>query len=435
MKPLQLVLAAAMVGVQFMLVGPPLHAQEWTRFRGPNGTGISTAKEIPVTWTEGEINWRTRLPGVGHASPVIWGNRVFLLSAENDTAQRIVLCLDTEDGRIVWEQRYASSVHPKHARNSFASATPAVDAEHVYVCWSAPERYTLLALTHEGEQVWERDLGPYVSQHSCGTSPIVYGDLVILANDQDGADRENPDVHGTSFLIAVDRRTGATRWQTPRRSEQVAYSTPCVYQPAAGPPQLIFNSGAHGITSIDPATGQVNWEIDVLDKRSVSSPVIAGGLIFGSTGSGGGGNYVAAVKPGAVDGSQPPELVYRIDNQAPYVPTAIAVGELLFLWSDAGIVTCLRAATGETLWRQRVGGSFSGSPVCVDGKLYAIDDDGTVVVLAAAEEYKLLGRTNLGEESRSTPAISGGRMYLRTYSHLISVGGGKRTQAQDPAGS
>lgn len=435
MKPVQLALATAMVGVQALLAGAPLHAQEWTRFRGPNGTGISTAKEIPITWTEAEINWRTRLPGVGHASPVIWGNRVFVLSAENDTAQRIVLCLDTEDGHILWEQRYASTVHHKHARNSFASATPALDAEHVYVCWSTPERYTLLALTHEGEQVWERDLGPYVSQHSCGTSPIVYEDLVILANDQDGADRENPDVNGTSFLIAVDRRTGATRWQTPRRSEQVAYSTPCVYHPPGGPPQLIFNSGAHGITSIDPATGKVNWEIDVLDKRSVSSPVIAGGLIFGTTGSGGGGNYVAAVKPGTVDGSQAPELVYRVDSQAPYVPTPIAVGELLFLWSDAGVVTCLRAASGETLWRQRVGGSFSGSPVCVDGKLYAIDDDGTVVVLAAAEEYRLLGRTNLGEESRSTPAISGGRMYLRTYSHLISVGGTKRTEAQPPAGS
>ncbi|MCL6501728.1 MAG: PQQ-like beta-propeller repeat protein, partial [Pirellulales bacterium] len=145
-----------------------------------------------------------------------------------------------------------------------------------------------------------------------------------------------------------------------------------------------------------------------------------------------GGNYVAAVQPGSSDG--PPQLVYRIDNQAPYVPTAIAVGELLFLWSDGGIVTCLHAATGKTLWRQRVGGSFSGSPICVDGKLYAIDDDGTVVVLAAAEEYKLLGRTNLGEESRSTPAVAGGRMYLRTYSHLISVGG-PRDKELPPAGS
>jgi outer membrane protein assembly factor BamB len=433
MKHLPCVLATAAVGV-FLLLSAPLQAQEWTRFRGPNGTGISTAKGIPVSWTEEEINWRTRLPGVGHASPVIWGDRVFLLSAENDTAQRIVLCLDADSGRILWEQRYASSVHTKHARNSFASATPAVDEQRVYVCWSCPERYTLLALTHDGEPVWERDLGPYVSQHSCGTSPIVYEDLVILANDQDGADREHPEVQGTSFLIAVDRRTGETRWQTPRRSEQVAYSTPCVYQPPDGPPQLIFNSGAHGITSIDPATGHVNWEIDVLDKRSVSSPIIAGGLIFGSTGSGGGGNYVAAVRPGSSDGRLAPQLVYRIDNQAPYVPTAIAVGELLFLWSDGGIVTCLHAATGKTLWRQRVGGSFSGSPICVDGKLYAIDDDGTVVVLAAAEEYKLLGRTNLGEESRSTPAVAGGRMYLRTYSHLISVGGPKDKELP-PAGS
>jgi outer membrane protein assembly factor BamB len=150
--------------------------------------------------------------------------------------------------------------------------------------------------------------------------------------------------------------------------------------------------------------------------------VIAGGLIFGSCGSGGGGNYVVAVRPPASAGSSP-EVAYKVETSAPYVPTPVAVDDLVFLWSDAGIVTCVRAVTGDTVWHKRVGGNYYGSPICVGGKLYCIREDGEVTVVAASDEYKLLGRNPLGEESRSCPAVANGRIYLRTFSHLISVGG------------
>jgi len=397
-------------------------AQEWTRFRGPNGTGVSEATSVPAEWTDRDLNWKVTLPGIGHSSPVLWEDKIFLTSAFEDTATRLVLCLRADDGQIVWQRKYSSSLHTKHKFNSFASSTPCVDAEAVYCCWSTPEEYTLLALDHEGTEIWRANLGSYVSQHSCGVSPIVYGDLVILGNDQ-GDEKHQ----GTSSLVAVDRRTGEVRWKLDRQTATVAYSTPCVYQPEGGRPELIFNSESHGITSVDPASGQVNWEIGVLSKRSVSSPVVAGGLIFGSCGSGGGGNYAVAVRPPAGSRSSP-EIAYKVETSAPYVPTPVALGDLVFLWSDNGIVTCLRAATGATVWQKRVGGNYHGSPVCAGGKLYCIREDGEVTVVAAADEFKLLGRNPLGEESRSTPAVADGRMYLRTYSHLISVGGagGKR---------
>lgn len=400
-----------------MLACHPAHAQEWTRFRGPNGSGIGVAPNLPSTWTESDINWRADLPGIGHSSPVLWGDKVFLTSAIEDTCERIVFCVDAKNGQVLWERRFPSTVHPKHDRNSFASATPCVDEEHVYVVWSAPEAYSLRAFHHDGTDAWSRDLGPYISQHSCGSSPIVYEDMVVLSNDQDR--------DGTSFLIALDRKTGETRWQTGRNGENVAYSTPCVYQPEGKPAELIFNSGAHGISSINPQDGKVNWELDVLDKRSVSSPVIGAGLIFGSTGSGGGGHYVVAVRPGTSDGSVKPELAYRIDNQAPYVPTVLAKGDLVFLFNDKGVVSCLRASDGEMIWRERAGAGYSGSPVCVDDRLFCIDDYGSVLVLSATEKFKTLAKNELGEDSRSTPAVANGRMYLRTYTHLISVGGGK----------
>jgi outer membrane protein assembly factor BamB len=191
---------------------------------------------------------------------------------------------------------------------------------------------------------------------------------------------------------------------------------------------MLFNSWAHGITSIDPKTGKTNWEAaGVFKLRTVSSPVVAGGLVFGSCGSGGGGNYVVAVRPGNAQG-RAAELAYKVTASAPYVPTSVAKGDLLFLWSDKGIATCIKAATGDKVWQKRVGGDFFGSPVRVGDRLYAISLDGEVVVLAASENYDLLGRNPLGETSRATPAVAGGAMYLRTLSHLFSIGGKKETK-------
>jgi outer membrane protein assembly factor BamB len=404
-----------------------ISAQEWTRFRGPNGTGYSDAANIPATWTEKDYNWQTKLPGYGHSSPVLWGETIFLISATEDGSQRIVMGINAVSGKILWERRYNSTTHKKHLKNSYASSTPAVDEKHVYVCWSAPKEFDLIALDHYGNEVWKTDLGPFVSQHSCGTSPIVYEDMVILCNEQDEAMKDN-DGAGKSSLVAVDRRTGKIRWQTERTTAVVTYSTPYVYQPEKGPTELIFNSQGHGMTSIDPMTGKTNWEIDILNKRSVSSPILAGGLLYASCGSGGGGNYVVAVKPGSAVTGKQAEIAYKVNQSAPYVPTPIAKGDLVFLWGDGGVVACIKASTGDLLWRNRVegGGNFSGSPVCVQDKLYCIAENGDVIVLAAAEEFKQLGRVSLGEQSHSTPAIADGYMYLRTVSHLYSLGGKKR---------
>lgn len=401
-----------------LIAAQSAQSQEWTRFRGPNGTGISEAEGIPTVWTEEDYNWTAELPGIGHSSPVLWGDKIFLTSAREEGAIRTVLCLSAADGRILWSKDYESTPHAKHARNSFASPTPAVDSERVYVAWSAPEKYTLLALDHYGNPAWDRDLGPYISQHSCGTSPILYDNMVVIGNDQDAP--------GESFLLAVDSHTGEDRWRTPRKSARVAYSTPCVYRPADGEEQLIFNSMAHGISGIDPTDGATLWEREVFDKRSVSSPIVVAGNVFGSCGSGAGGNYVVAVRPGDAAKNIETEEAYRVDRQAPYVPTPVAKGELVFLWSDKGIVTCINARTGESLWQERIRGNFSGSPIRVGDALYCISDDGDVFVLAATDEFKQLAKIPLGETSRSTPAVADGTLYLRTESHLFSVGGKKK---------
>jgi len=389
--------------------------QQWTRFRGPNGSGISNATTVPATWTNKDYNWRVELPGVGHSSPVLWGDRIFLMSATNDGRQRMVLCLSAVDGRLLWSRSYGASTHKKHSFNSFASPTPTVDAQRVYTLWADPTAYVVTALDHDGKEIWRRDFGPFYGNHGVGTSPILYEDMLVVGKDED----EN------SSLFAVDRRTGEDRWAVRRESARVAYSTPCLLELDGEAPQLIFCSLAYGMSSIDAKTGHRNWDIPVFDKRTVSSPVVSGNLILGSCGSGGGGNFVVAVKAANPMSAAMPEEIYRVKKSAPYVPTTLVYNDMAFLWSDGGVVTCINVADGNVQWRKRIGGKFFGSPVCVNRRLYCVSEKGDVVVLAAARTFNKLGRVSLGEECRSTPAVAGGVMYLRTVSHLYSLGGGK----------
>lgn len=412
-----------------LMIAETAAGQEWTRFRGPNGTGESEAKGIPAEWTDADYNWKIELPGIGHSSPALWGDKLFILSADPENATRHLLCLDAKSGKQIWRRDFKSSAHHLHLRNSFASCSPAVDEDRVYVAWSTPEKTTLMALSHDGEEAWELDLGPFVSMHGFGTSPMIYKDKVIMAvmqlmDPQQLSKVKDSDKLGEAFLVAVDREKGNIQWKSPKKSSVAAYSVPCIFKNDKGNDELLCCASGHDIFSLDPETGKENWGIEVFSMRTVSSPVVAGGLVFGSTGSGGGGNYVVAVKPGEKPGEKP-KVVYEVKSQAPYVPTPVARGDLLFLWWDKGVVTCIDAPTGKVHWRQRVGSNFSGSPVRVGDKLYCIDEGGVVYVLAAEKQFKLLGKNALGEPSRATPSVAGGQMFLRTDSHLFAIGGGK----------
>jgi outer membrane protein assembly factor BamB len=420
--------ASTSIAIVVAAFGFNSQAQEWTRFRGPNGTGISHAKTIPTKITEADINWKVELPGTGHSSPVLWGERIFLTSTGDKSGGISVLCLSAQDGRLLWRSDFSLTPFARHPHNSFAASTPAVDAQRVYVVWNEPQHYLLTALDHDGKTVWQRDFGPFVSQHGCGISPIVYKNKVILGNEQDDAKfvKDSPR-SGESFVVGVDARTGKTLWQTPRRSAVVAYSTPCVYEPKNEKPALIFNSQGHGIYAVDPDTGKVLWEYEqAFDKRSVSSPMIAGDIILGSCGSGGGGNFVTGIKVGSATTGRKTELAYQVKKAAPYVPTGVVKGNLIWLWSDGGIVTCLDAPTGAIRYQERVDGNYFGSPVWVDGRLFCISTTGDLVVLEASDNFKVLHRYPLHELCHSTPAVALGRMFVRTEKHLVSLGGAKK---------
>ncbi len=395
---------------------PLSFAQDWTRFRGPNGTGVVEGVSFPNTWTEKDYAWQIDLPGIGQSSPVVFGDKVFLLSADPQSALRHVLAIDLKSGEILWRKDYESSVHKLHNRNSFGSSTPAVDDQAVYVAWSSPTETILKAISHDGKELWTRDLGSWVSQHGFGTSPIVVGDRVVLFNSQQ-KDQLPPDAQpGQSRMMAFEASSGKTLWESPTNTTRVCYSVPCVRKTPEGGIELVCCNTGNGIFGMDLDTGKITWELPVFTQRCVASPVVAGDLVLGSCGSGGGGNVLVAVKAG-----ENPKEVFRVEASANYVPTPLVYNDLVFLFGDKGIVSCVDMESGKSLWRERVAKGFSGSPICVSGKIYGMDEDGTMHVLSAAREFKQLGEVDLGETSRATPAVAGGMMLLRSDSRLRAL--------------
>lgn len=391
-------------------------AQEWTRFRGPNGNGVSNATTVPTSWADDDYNWTIELPGKGHSSPVVWGEKLFITACEEESSTRLLLCINTNNGNTRWTKKLTFDSYKKHKNNSFASSTPCVDRDHVYVVWHSKRSSPLIAYDHDGNEVWRYEQGPYLHGQGGATSPIVYEDMVVVANDQ-----KEP-----SFLLAVDRTTGKERWKIPREGKRACYATPCVFESADRPPELVFTHCYEGIIGVNPATGNPNWHIDVFGRasqRALGSPVVTDELVIATSGGVGGERQLVAVKPGDASANIEAIEAWRTNKQTPHVPSPVVYKDWLFLWSDQGIASCLDKVTGKSIWKERIGGNYFGSPVCVDGKLYCIDLDGNVVIIAAADKFKLLGKASLGQGSKATPAVSGGVLYLRTESKLFSLGG------------
>ena len=395
---------------------PGCEAQDWPRFRGPNGAGVSNATTVPVKWTETDYHWKHALPGQGYGSPVSWQKKVFVTSADVTIGKRFLFCLDAETGKEIWQRDFEFAKYKKNRQNSYASATPAVDAERVYVIWQSQQESLLTACDHGGKVIWNYDLGAFKSGHGSATSPIVYRDLVIVCNDHDG----------DSFLVAVNRHTGKEQWKIARAGKRACFSTPCVYSPAGRPEEIIFTHSYQGITSVDPTSGKEKWNIKpfgTFKQRACGSPIVIGDLVIGSSGFTTAEKNVVAVRPVVSAAGVEAQEVYRVTKTAPHVPTPLVYDRWMFLWTDRGIVSCVDHQTGKLIWQKRVGGNYFSSPICVNGKLYNVDRDGEVVVVQASDEYQLLARNQLGETMLATLAVGDGRLLVRTESHLISLGG------------
>ncbi len=391
--------------------------RHWGRFRGENGVASLEQCDVPLPWKPEDVAWEVDLPGTGNGSPVFYGDQVFLLAADPDTAERHLLSYRLADGKELWHKRIESKPYHLHARSSYASCTPCVDELAVYFCWATPESVILVAYNHAGDELWKKDLGSYISQHGFGASPVLFGKTLVLFNSQAAQELPEGVTPGQSRVMAFDSETGQEKWVTPRTTTRACYGVPTLFKDSSGADALLFCNTGDGIFALDLETGAPLWNKKVFGKRCVSSPVIVGNLAIGTEGSGGGGNILYGID---LDGQH--EVQLEVDRSAPYVPTPVAKGSLLFLWGDAGIVSCVRIPDGDILWSKRIGGNVSSSPVIAGDKLIGIAEDGTVTILAASSGFNELGSVKLESTCRATPALSEHFMVLRTDARLMCIG-------------
>jgi outer membrane protein assembly factor BamB len=384
-------------------------AQDWPEFRGPGGQGHSTEHGLPTDWSESRnVVWKTPIQGLGWSSPVIAGGRVWLTTAigEREVSLRAV-AFDVETGREVvnvevFRLRNLRDLNPK---NSWASPTPIVERDRVYVHFGADGT---AALTTTGEIVWKVQF-PYESQHGAGGSPIVYGDLLIFSCD--GSDQ--------AFVVALDKRTGRIRWKTPRRQPaDQAYSTPLVIR--VGDRDQIVSVGAYRAAAYEPQSGREIWRVGYADGFSnVPRPVYGHGLVFIATGFQ--EPTLIAVRPDGAGDVTRTHVAWTVRRGAPLTPSPLIVGDELYLVSDVGIASCLDARTGAVVWQQRLGGNYSASPVFADGRIYFLAEEGVASVIAPGREFRRLATNRLEGGVLASMAVSGGSMFIRTDSHLYRI--------------
>jgi len=440
------------------LAGAPARAADpdntnWPSFRGTDASGSTAGPAAPADWdvTSGRnIRWSVPVPGLGLSSPVIWGDRIFITtairlgpdgkeappaelktglygnieSADDNASHRFaVICYDLKTGKELWNEtaHTGSPAIRRHPKASHANSTPTVDATRVITCFGTEGLY---CHNHDGKLLWKKELGRLdagyykvpKAQWGFGSSPVIDGDRVIL----------QADVQQDSFLAAFSLTDGHELWRTPR-ADVPTWSSPLIHD-VAGKRQIIVNGWKH-MGSYDYDTGKEIWKVSGGGDIPVPTPVAAHGLIF-LTNHHGRLAPILAIKEDATgnlsdvaEGEEPKSTAWSIDKWGNYMQTPIVVGDLLFCCSDAGIATCFDARTGTNHFRERIGSSgFTASPVHSGGRLYYTGEEGTVKVISAAKEFKLLATSELGAQSMATPAVHDGVIIFRTRKGLIAVG-------------
>jgi outer membrane protein assembly factor BamB len=439
---------AVLIALHILIAAAPI-AANWPQWRGPSGLGVSAEAGLPATWSAREnIAWSAPLSGLGSSSPIVWGNQIFVTSqvgraplrggshpmlARDDAAlvsrekpiggrreeppggaDRIFFVVESfnrSDGRRLWEYRVEArgpfpALHEKHNR---ATPTPVTDGERLFAWFGTGQ---IAALDMRGRLVWAKHLGqdysPFDINWGHGSSPVLYKDLLILLCDHESA----------SYLLALDARTGALRWKADRGKGRASYSTPLVV-PGPNGDELLVNSSER-IDGYNPATGEWRWHADAPRQTPIPSAVFHDGLIYMTRGYR--NSPYLALRPGGRGEVSESHVVWRAPGGGSYAASLVHYEGLLYFTNDVGVLTCADAKTGERVWQTRLDGVFFASPVAADGKIYFASQTGETFVVKAGRVAEILGRNDLGERLVASPAISNGRIFLRSDARLFAIG-------------
>lgn len=410
--------------IVLMALAAAAWAENWPQFRGPGSGGFSPEKGLPLHWTSTKnVRWKTRLPGPGHSSPIIWGDRIFLTAFEPEGSSGLLgavfstsrkgtlklLCLDGTTGSILWQRSVpARNIEPLHDTNAPASPTPVTDGRYVYAYFGS---YGVVCYDFTGKKIWEHPLGPFPNEWGSASSPILHQDKLLLNCDTDGED----------FLLSLDKNSGRQVWKTSRDGATRAWPTPYLWDTGNGVEVVV--SGSRRISSYDPSDGRMIWTVDGLTQWVTPTPVSAFGLLYVAS-NGPGGDVILAIRPGGKGNITGTHIAWRYERGAPYSSSPVVLGELLYAVKNGGILTCLRARTGELVYQSRLpaGGSYFASLVASEGKIYTLSERGETCVIEEGAEMKILATNSLGERCMASPAVSRGQIFIRSDEHLFCIG-------------
>lgn len=424
------VMGFALCFCNFATAAEKLATENWPGWRGPRGDGTSLETSVPQKWdaTTGEnIAWKVPVPGTGHAQPVIWEDRIFLVACLNDTTERVLLCLDRKTGKTLWQKTvFKAPLETKHSLNSFASSTPVTDGKLVFVSFLevdghtidapnvgnvrpvTPGKMVVAAYDFDGNQKWLARPGDFISAHGYCSSPILFEDTLIVNGDHDGK----------SYLVALKRDTGAQVWKQPRANGIRSYVTPLIRE-IDGRTQMILSGSKH-IISLNPRDGSEHWKIEGPTEQFVASMVFDGKLLFMAAGFP--THHVMGIKPDGKGDVTESHVAWHATNAKCYVPSPVVVGDYLMVADDRGTANCFVAATGDRLWQERLGKGFNNSLVTANGLAYLLADDGVTKVVRPGQNLEVIAENPCGERCFASLAISQGQIFLRGEKHLFCIG-------------
>ncbi len=396
-----------------MLPAAAVAQQQWNQFRGPQGDGHAGNPGLPLEFGEDQnVRWKVPIPGKGWSSPVVWNDQIWLTTAPEDGKQMFALAVDLKSGRVVHEVLVFENAEPQycHDMNSYATPTPVVEQDRVYVHFGV--HGTACLNTASGKILWTRRDLPCNHHRGPASSPIVVGELLVVHFDG----------YDVQYVVALDKNTGETVWKHDRAfdygtndgDQKKAYGTPTVID-FEGRKQLIAPA-AIATEALDPVTGKLLWTVKHGGMNASARPIFGHGLVFITNGM---GRMVSVSPVPTADATA--DVAWESGKGVPKKSSPLLIGDLLFLISDEGVATCVEARTGEQVWSKRLGGEFAASPLYADGRIYCFSREGEITVIAPERELKILARNKLEAGFMASPAVAGNSLILRTTQHLYRI--------------
>lgn len=400
-----------------LVVCQSLKAENWTRFRGPNGQGISSEKNLPVNWSANDnVVWKTSIPGKGWSSPIVYEDRVFLTSATEDGVSCRVICVNRIDGNLMWNTEvHRQKPGPMRRQNSYATPTPVTDGKHVYAVFYDG---AVVAVDFSGKRVWKSTEVNFFSLHGLGASPVLVDGQLIMPFD--GSSREENKLGWkipweNAVLLSLNAADGSVRWKGQRGESRVGHVTPILVDDGT---QLV-SAGGDRVQGHDPASGKRIWSIYSQGEGVTPSPVIGGGLIY--TSSGFEAPTIRAIRLGGKGDITNTHIEWEQTKGVPALASLLYIKPYLYTITRDNILHCLEAKSGEIVWMKRLTGVHWASPVYADGRIYITSEDGVTIVLRPGPKYDEIASNEIGETCMASIAVSQGNLFMRSAENLYCI--------------